>query len=92
MGGFAGLATGLVIATEYQGEATPHGHGFASLVNMYQHNSLQEIGTIIEQNARGIDRQVMLDRLFKFVEHVQREDHVDDAQHQTMLDPGRMCI
>eukprot|EP00973_Karenia_brevis_P015816 2165057-Karenia_brevis.AAC.1 len=28
MGGFAGLGTGMCFATEYQGEATPHGHGF----------------------------------------------------------------
>lgn len=35
MGGYAGLATGLAFATEYQGEATPHGHGFVSLANMY---------------------------------------------------------
>ena len=26
MGGYAGLATALAFATEYQGEATPHGH------------------------------------------------------------------
>ena len=80
MGGFVGLATGLAIATEYQGEATPHEHGLASLANMFQQNSLQEIGSIIEQNARGIDRQVMLNRLFKLVEHV------DDAKHQEQLD------
>ena len=53
---------------------------------MYQHNSVLEIGNIIEQNARGIERQVMLDRLFTFVEHLQREDHVDDAQHQAQVD------
>ena len=72
MGGFAGLAIGLAIATEYQGEATPHGHVFASLANMYQHTTLQETGEIIEHNAQGMDRQVMLDRLFRFVKHVQR--------------------
>ena len=32
--GFAGLATGLAFATEFQGDGTPHGHGFVSLANM----------------------------------------------------------
>eukprot|EP00973_Karenia_brevis_P030831 4252972-Karenia_brevis.AAC.1 len=43
MGGYAGLGTGLCFATEYQGEATPHGHGFVSLGNMYQYHTLDEI-------------------------------------------------
>ena len=30
MGGYAGIATAMAFATEYQGEATPHGHGFIS--------------------------------------------------------------
>ena len=34
LGGFAGLATGLAFATEFQGDGTPHGHGFVSLANM----------------------------------------------------------
>ena len=49
MGGYAGLATGMAFATEYQGEATPHGHGFVSLANMYQHHNLEQIGSIIER-------------------------------------------
>ena len=53
MDGCAGVATRLAIATEYQGEATPHGHGFASLANLYQRSSLQEIDHIIEHHARG---------------------------------------
>ena len=61
MGGCGGLAAGLAIATKYQGDSTPHGHGFASLANMDQHNSLTEIGAIIEHNVRGIDRPAMLD-------------------------------
>ena len=50
MGGYAGLATALAFATEYQGEATPHGHGFISLANIYQHNNLHTISTMIQQN------------------------------------------
>jgi len=34
MGGFAGIATSMAFANEYQGEGTPHGHGFVSLANM----------------------------------------------------------
>ena len=48
IGGYAGLATGLAFATEYQGEASQHGHGFISLANMYQHHTLEEIGEMIK--------------------------------------------
>ena len=41
MGGYAGVATALAFAIEYHGEATPHGHGFVSLANMYQHHTLE---------------------------------------------------
>lgn len=86
MGGFAGFATGCCFATEYQGEATTHGHGFVSLANMYQHHTLEEIGRLIEENHKGISPQEMLQRITRFVEHVQREDHVRDDEHQRQLD------
>ena len=63
MGGYAGLATAMSFATEYQGEATPHGHGFVSLANMYQHHTLEEIGHMIERNAEGISPEFMLERI-----------------------------
>ena len=85
MGGYAGLATGMAFATEYQGEATPHGHGFVSLANMYQRQNLEQIGSIIESNYKGITPQDMLDRVKKFVGHLQREDHMDNEQHQKNL-------
>ena len=85
MGGYAGLATGLCFATEYQGEGTHHGHGFISLANMYQHCTLEEIGHIIEKNARNIKTEDMLQRVIHFVEHLQREDHIDDTAHQQSL-------
>ena len=79
------MATGMAFATEYQGEATPHGHGFVSLVNMYQHHTLQEIGQLIETNHRGIRPDDMLNKVLAFVEHLQREDHFNDEQHQAEL-------
>ena len=86
MGGYAGLATGMAFATEYQGEATPHGHGFVSLANMYQHHNLEQIGNIIESNYNGITPEEMLNRVKSFVNHLQREDHMDNEQHQSNLD------
>ena len=86
MGGYAGLATGMAFATEYQGESTPHGHGFISLANMYQHHNLEQIGNIIESNYNGITPEDMLDRVKKFVAHLQREDHIDNEQHQNNLE------
>ena len=52
MGGFAGIGTGLAFATEFQKESTPHGHGFVSLANMYQHNTLEQIARMIETTGR----------------------------------------
>ena len=40
LGGYAGLAEAMGFATEFQGDGTPHGHGFVSLVNAYQHGIL----------------------------------------------------
>ena len=85
MGGYAGLATGMAFATEYQGEATPHGHGFVSLANMYQHHNLEQIGSIIESNYNGITPEEMLNRVKAFVNHLQKEDHMDNEQHQSNL-------
>ena len=75
------MATAMLFATEYQGEATPHGHGFVSLANMYQHCTLEEIGNMIERNARGIAPEDMLERITRFCEHLQREDHYDQQKH-----------
>ena len=48
------MAVAMAFAIEYQGEATPHAHGFISLANMYQNHTLEEIGQILETNAQGI--------------------------------------
>ena len=81
MGGYAGLATAMGFATEYQGEATPHGHGFVSLANMYQQHTLEEIGNMIERNSEDIAPEAMLERITRFCEHMQREDHYDQEKH-----------
>ena len=85
MGGFAGLATGLAFATEFQGDGTPHGHGFVSLANMYQHQTLQEIAEILESNFQDMTPEVILERITSFIEHLQREDHFDNQKHQDNL-------
>ena len=85
MGGYAGLATGMAFATEYQGEATPHGHGFVSLANMYQHHNLEQIGDMIESNSKGLTPEEMLERVKSFVNHLQREEHMDNEGHQRNL-------
>ena len=46
MGGYAGLATGMAFVTEYQGEATPHGHGFVSLANVRQRRNVEQSGSM----------------------------------------------
>ena len=39
MGGYAGIATAMAFANEFQGDGTPHGHGFVALANAYQYSS-----------------------------------------------------
>ena len=85
-GGFAGLAAAMGFATEFQGDGTPHGHGFVSLSNMYQHCTLEEIGKLIEENLKGFTAEEMLKRVTTFLEHVQQEDHFDNELHQQNLD------
>ena len=53
---------------------------------MYQHHNLEQIGSIIESNYNGITPEDMLDRVKKFVAHLQREDHMDNEQHQNNVD------
>ena len=79
-GGFAGVAQGLAFATEFQGDGTPHGHGFVSLANAYQHSTLEDIARCIESNAD------FLDRVVKFNTHLQTEEHFDHHAHQKSLD------
>ena len=50
MGGYAGLAMGMALATECLGEATPRGHEFVYLANMYQRYNLEQTGNIIQNS------------------------------------------
>ena len=79
MGGYAGLAQGMAFANEFQGDATPHGHGFVSLANAYQHATLEDIAIQIEGNAS------FFQRVTKFVSHLQTEEHLDHEAHQRNL-------
>ena len=85
MGGFAGLAQAMAFATEFQGDGTPHGHGFVALVNAWQHGSLQTIADLISSGIAGLTEQEVLARLTDFLEHLNREDHFDDNAHQQQL-------
>ena len=41
---------------------------------MYQYHTLEEIDRVLEKNAQGMSPDVMLRRLFRFCEHLQKED------------------
>ena len=71
-------------ATRNQGDGTPHGHGFVSLANMYQHHSLKEIAELLEARYKEQGADCM-ERLTGFFEHLRREDHYDDEAHQASL-------
>ena len=50
MGGYAGIATAIAMAVEYQKEMTPHGHGLVAVSNVYSHNTLPQIASKLEEN------------------------------------------
>eukprot|EP00973_Karenia_brevis_P083859 11636492-Karenia_brevis.AAC.1 len=84
MGGYAGLAQAMAFATEFTKNATPHGHGFVTLANLYQHNSVETIAEMLKGNLDNLSPDNILDllaRITAFVEHTQREDHFDHEQH-----------
>ena len=79
MGGYAGLSQGMAFAIEFQGDATPHGHGFISLANTYQPATLEDIAIQIEGNAS------FFQSVTKYVSHLQTEEHLDhDAQQRNL--------
>ena len=73
MGGYAGIATNMGFAVEFQADSTPHAHGFVSLANMYQHNTLFDIARMLTENCRkwfaddivdGVSREPMAQGTF----------------------------
>ena len=86
MGGYAGIATALAFANEFQGDDTPQGHGFVAFANVYQYITLQNIGAMLNDNVHNLPAEEMLGRITNFMEHLHREDHFDDDQHQANVD------
>jgi hypothetical protein len=82
MGGYAGLAAAMAFATEFQGNGTPHGHGFVALCNIYQNGSLQDVADHIARQASSLSSEEAVQRISSFVEHLHREDHYDNDKHE----------
>jgi len=80
LGGCHALADGLCGATEHQGNDTPHFHGFISLATPYRHKSLQEIQQLIEKKI------LKPESVKRYVEHMSRTEHYDQAKHDGRLD------
>ena len=81
MGGYAGIGQGMGSATELQGEGTPHGHGFISLVNAYQHPTLEDIAALIQQDGDKAAQDKMVERIINLSTHLRREEHYDNDLH-----------
>ena len=86
MGGYAGIALATAFANEFQGDGTPHGHGFVALANMYQFSTLEHISETLEHNVHNLPAKEMVERIVSFIEHLSREDHFDDEVHQENLE------
>ena len=74
MGGYAGIATAMGFANEFQGDGTAHGHGFVALANVYQYTTLNDIAALIRSNIRNLSPKGVVDRITSFMEHLHRED------------------
>jgi hypothetical protein len=85
MSGYAGIALASAFANEFQGDGTPHGHGFVALANMYQFSTLEDIGEALEHNIHDLSPADMVQRILAFIEHLSREDHFDDEAHRNNL-------
>ena len=85
MGGYAGIATAIAMAVEYQKEMTPHGHGLVAVSNKYSHNTLPQIAAMLEDNIRDARRD-LVNRIQQFVNHVQRSSHCVVETHNKNLD------
>jgi hypothetical protein len=57
-----------------------------TLANAWQHSSLQDIADRIEKYAATLETEDVTSRLTSFMEHISREDHIDNDQHQSSLD------
>ena len=86
MGGNAGIATAMAFANEFQGDGTPHGHGFVALANAYQYSSLDTIAELLEENIHSLNPAEMVERVTSLMEHLHQEDHFDDSAHQKNID------
>ena len=55
LGGFAGCATTLAGATEFQREGAPHMHFHVNIVSTYQHSSMADIAESLEAGLLAMD-------------------------------------
>ena len=78
-GGTHGMAEAPGAATENQGNDTPHVHGVMAIVTPYQNKTLAEIRESIEKDLNQFER------IKRFITHMCRDDHFDDAGHQESL-------
>ena len=53
---------------------------------MYQYHTLEEVGRILEKNAQGMSPNIMLRRLIRFCEHLQKEEHFHPEEHEQNLE------
>ena len=65
-----------------KGDGTAHGHGFVALANVYQYSTLDNIRELIESNVRNLSPTGVVNRITSFMEHMHREDHFNNAEHQ----------
>ena len=78
-GGSGGLCAAFGAATEYQHCTNPHLHGNANFVSVYQHKTLQEISTMIEQQL--LDPEC----IYEYQAWLHREEHFFEEEHNAMV-------
>ena len=80
-GGIAGLTAAMGCVVEYQKSNAPHAHGNAHFVTAYQHKTLEEIKTLIENDL--LDHNTIT----SYHTTLHREDHFKHEEHEANLEP-----
>ena len=73
------MCDGTGLAVEYQKSTAHHGHGLANFVTPYQHRSLEDVQKLLEAKSLTVESVI------KYSEHLYREDHFDNDEHQKAL-------
>ena len=81
MGGLLGGCAAFGLGTEHQGQGTPHGHGQAHLVCIYQYATLLEIATLVEESLQKSKESPLVKDMRAFQKWLHAEEVLDPEEY-----------